>query len=72
MHDRVSEPFSARLSWEEVHRLEVLMRTRASSLSRRGGSPATCPACGGQVGEDCMRLAGVLVHPGCLPGADHS
>lgn len=71
MHEPATEPLSARLSWEEVHRLEVLMRTRANSLSRRAGPSTTCPACGGHVGEDCMRLAGVLVHPGCLPGAVH-
>jgi 6-phosphogluconate dehydrogenase, C-terminal domain len=61
------EPLSARLSWEEVHRLEVLMRTRASSLARRAGSSSTCPACGDPIGDESMRLAGVLVHPGCLP-----
>jgi len=59
-------PLSARLSWQEVHKLEVMMRMRASTLSRRRGSDA-CPACGDPLGDDRMRLAGVLVHPGCLP-----
>jgi hypothetical protein len=67
MREDAAEPFSARLSWEEVHRLEVLMRTRASSLARRRGSSSTCPACGGPLGDEAMRLAGVRVHPGCLP-----
>jgi hypothetical protein len=67
MPEHAVEPFSARLSWEEVHRLEVLMRARASSLSRRTGSSAACPACGGPLGDESMRLAGVRVHPSCLP-----
>lgn len=66
MPDDAVKPFSARLSWEEVHRLEVLMRARASSLSRRSGLGVTCPACGGPLGDETMRLAGVRVHPGCL------
>jgi hypothetical protein len=60
-------PLSARLSWEEVHRLEVLMRTRAVAMSR-SGSETTCAACGGPLGPDGMRVAGVRMHPGCLPG----
>ena len=67
MPEHAVKPFSARLSWEEVHRLEVLMRARASSLSRRTASSTTCAACGGPLGEESMRLAGVRVHPGCLP-----
>jgi hypothetical protein len=67
MREHAGEPFSARLSWEEVHQLELLIRTRASSLARRGHSSASCPACGGPLGDDSMRLAGVRVHPGCLP-----
>jgi hypothetical protein len=66
MRERTAKPLSARLSWEEVHRLEVLMRTRAASLARRGPS-STCPACGGPLGDEAMRLAGVRVHPSCLP-----
>jgi hypothetical protein len=66
MRERTREPLSTRLSWEEVHRLEVLVRTRASSLARRGPS-STCPACGGPLGDEAMRLAGVRVHPSCLP-----
>jgi len=65
---RAQEPLSARLSWQEVHRLEVMVRMRASSLSKRQGSDA-CTACGEPLGDDRMRLAGVLVHPGCLPWA---
>lgn len=67
MREHAVEPLSARLSWEEVHQLELVMRTRASSLARRGGSSSTCPVCGGPLGDESMRLAGVRVHPGCLP-----
>jgi hypothetical protein len=67
MREHAAEPLSARLSWEEVHRLEVLMRTRAASLARRHGSSSACPACGGPLGDESIRLAGVRVHPGCLP-----
>jgi len=64
----VTKPLSARLSWDEVHRLEVLMRTRAVAMSSRTGSDTTCAACGGPLGSDGMRVAGVRMHPGCLPG----
>jgi hypothetical protein len=63
-----SRPLSTRLSWEEVHRLEVLMRTRAVAMSNRSGHEATCAVCGAQLGGDGMRVAGVQMHPGCLPG----
>jgi hypothetical protein len=66
----MTRPLSARLSWEEVHRLEVLMRTRAVAMSpTRSGGELTCAACGGPLGSDGMRVAGVRMHPGCLPGA---
>jgi hypothetical protein len=68
MRQQLREPLSVRLPWDEVHRLEVLMRTRSNSLARRSGSRHTCAACGAPVADDGMRLAGVLVHPGCLPG----
>ena len=64
-----TRPLSARLSWDEVHRLEVLMRTRAVAMSSRGGSETTCAACGGPLGPHGMRVAGVRMHPGCLPGS---
>ena len=64
----MAEPLSARLSWQEVHRLEVLVRMRAASLSRPHPAGTTCAACGAPLGDDRMRLAGVLVHPGCLAG----
>jgi hypothetical protein len=67
MRKRAVEPYSARLSWEEVHELEVLVRTRASSLARRGGPSSTCPTCGAPLGDESIRIAGVRVHPGCLP-----
>jgi hypothetical protein len=60
------EPLSARLSWEEVHRLELLMRLRASSLTKSVGSPHMCPFCDNPLGAAPMRLGGILVHPGCL------
>jgi hypothetical protein len=69
MAKSTSRPLSARLSWEEVHRLEVLMRTRSVAMSSRSGRDTTCAACGGALGGDGMRVAGVRMHPGCLPGA---
>jgi hypothetical protein len=70
MQKPMTRPLSARLSWEEVHRLEVLMRTRADAISSRtGGSETTCAACGAPLGTDGMRVAGVRMHPGCLPSA---
>ena len=64
-----TRPLSARLSWDEVHRLEVLMRTRAVAISSRSTHETTCAACGGPLGADGMRVGGVRMHPGCLPGA---
>jgi hypothetical protein len=66
MTQRASKPLSTRLSWDEVHRLEVLMRTRAYAMTSRSGPGTTCPACGGPLGESGMRVAGIRVHPGCL------
>jgi hypothetical protein len=45
------------------------MRMRASSLSKRSGPASRCPACNRPLGEERMRLAGVLMHPGCLPSS---
>ena len=64
-----ARPLSARLSWEEVHRLEVLMRSRSFAMSSRSGGETTCAVCGGPLGTDGMRVAGVRMHPGCLPGS---
>jgi hypothetical protein len=66
---RGSEPLSVRLPWEEVHRLEVLLRTRSRSLARRSGSRTVCAACGQPLAGHGMRLAGVHLHPACLPGS---
>jgi hypothetical protein len=66
---RRTQPLSARLSWDEVHRLEVLMRTRAFGLAQRSAHPASCAACGRPLGDEGIRLAGVRMHPGCLPGS---
>jgi hypothetical protein len=71
MRQHMRRPLSARLSWEEVHRLEVAMRERSSSLAKRTGSGTVCPACGGPLGSEAVRIAGVLVHPGCLPSTAH-
>jgi hypothetical protein len=68
MDRSLDEPFSARLTWEEAHRLELLMRARARSL-RSGGSADRCPGCGRPVGESEMRVAGFLVHPECVSRA---
>jgi hypothetical protein len=69
MTQQQARPLSARLSWDEVHRLEVLMRTRANAISSRPGDDVLCPQCGDPLGEDCVRVAGVRLHPSCLPGA---
>jgi hypothetical protein len=45
------------------------MRSRAVAMSSRTGSETTCAACGGPLGTEGMRVAGVWMHPGCLPGA---
>jgi hypothetical protein len=66
MNNGSNEPFSTRLTWDEVHRLEVLMRTRARSLAQPGGGAGRCPGCGQPAGEDGIRLAGVAVHPECV------
>jgi hypothetical protein len=47
------------------------MRTRAVAMSR-STQANTCAACGGPLGDDGMRVAGVRMHPGCLPGAPSS
>ena len=62
---------SVRLPWEEVHRLEVLLRSRSHSLTQRAGSQSACAACGKPLAGHGMRLAGVLLHPECLPGQPH-
>jgi hypothetical protein len=53
------------MSWEQAHRLELTLRTRAA---RFGGRAGRCPGCGKPVadGADQLRLAGTVVHPGCL------
>ena len=66
---RRNQPLSARLSWDEVHRLEVLMRTRAYAFSQRSGHSTSCAACGRPVGDEAIRLAGVYMHPRCLPAS---
>ncbi len=45
------------------------MRTRSVAMSGRSGSETTCAACGAPLGAEGMRVAGVRMHPGCLPGA---
>jgi hypothetical protein len=65
---RGGEPLSVRLPWEEVHRLEVLLRTRSHSMARRSGARPVCAECGRPLAGHGMRLAGLLLHPECLPG----
>ena len=60
------EPLSTRLSWEEVHRLELLIRLRAESLTKPAGQRHICPLCARPLGPAPMRLGGRLVHPRCL------
>jgi hypothetical protein len=59
-------PLSARLSWDDAHRLEVLMRTRAHAFLHRAAED-TCAGCGRPLGDEGIRLAGVSMHPECLP-----
>jgi hypothetical protein len=65
-----SRPLSARLSWDEAHRLELLMRRRAHEMSP-GARGDTCAACGAPLAGDGVRVAGVPMHPACLP-ANHA
>jgi hypothetical protein len=44
------------------------MRTRAVAMSSRTLTDTTCAACGAPLGDEGMRVAGVWMHPGCLPG----
>ena len=60
------QPLSARLSWDDAHRLEVLMRTRAHAFTHRAGEN-TCAGCGRPLDSQVIRLAGVSMHPACLP-----
>ncbi len=69
MTQRGTHSLSARLSWDEVHRLEVLMRTRAVAMSSRSVQEGACAACGGPLDDGGVRVAGVRMHPSCLPGA---
>jgi hypothetical protein len=43
------------------------MRTRAVAMSR-SAPDSTCAACGAPLGDEGMRVAGIRMHPGCLPG----
>jgi hypothetical protein len=45
------------------------MRTRAVAMSSRAVPDSTCAACGAPLGDEGVRVAGVRLHPGCLPGA---
>jgi hypothetical protein len=45
------------------------MRTRAVAMSSRPAEDATCVACGGPLSDGGVRVAGVRLHPACLPGA---
>jgi hypothetical protein len=60
---------AARLSWEGVHRLELLLRTRALAMTPRVAHDERCAACGGPMRDGGMQVAGMRVHPSCLPGA---
>jgi hypothetical protein len=66
MRTPVVQPRSTRLSWEEAHRLEVMVRARASSLGRGGRSGGGCALCGRPLHDDGVRVGGVVVHSACL------
>jgi hypothetical protein len=44
----------------------VLMRTRAHAFQHRAAED-TCAGCGRPLGDHVIRLAGVSMHPECLP-----
>jgi hypothetical protein len=65
-----------RMSWDDVHRLELQLRARSAAIGRRGRNPSCCPGCGREIseGDGGMQLGGVNVHVSCLPelrGAAH-
>jgi hypothetical protein len=45
------------------------MRTRADAMSPRAAPENACAACGAPLVDGGVRVAGVRMHPGCLPGA---
>ena len=74
MPPRGTQTSGARLSWEGVHRLELLLRTRALAMTPHQAHDERCAACGGPLRDngDGMLVAGMRVHPACLPGASFS
>lgn len=60
---------TARLSWDEVHHLELVLRARAASIAAPSGGGARCSICARPLGTERLRLAGALVHPDCLARA---
>jgi hypothetical protein len=70
--DRGTQAAGARLSWEGVHRLELMLRTRALAMTPHLAHDQKCAACGGPLSDEAMKVAGMRVHPACLPGASFS
>jgi hypothetical protein len=62
-------PRSARLSWDQIHQLELVLRARAASIATPPGEGTCCPICTSPLGTEHLRLAGALVHPDCLARA---
>jgi hypothetical protein len=62
-------PRTARLSWDEVHHLELVLRARAASIATPSGAHTRCPICTRPLATERLRLAGALVHPDCLARA---
>ena len=69
MPNAAGGPRTARLSWDEVHHLELVLRARAASIATPSGGDTCCPICANPLGTEHLRLAGALVHPDCLPRA---
>jgi hypothetical protein len=69
MPNAAGGPRSARMSWDEVHHLELVLRARAASIATPPGGNTRCPICTIPLGTERVRLAGALVHPDCLARA---
>ena len=69
MPNAAGGPRTARLSWDQVHQLELVLRARATSIAAPSGGGTRCPICTEPLGTEHVRLAGALVHPDCLARA---
>jgi hypothetical protein len=49
-----------------------MLRTRALAMTPHLAHDQKCAACGGPLSDEAMKVAGMRVHPACLPGASFS